>query len=75
MTICENETLTARLIDRPIRPLFPEGFTNEVQVICTVISLDAQINPDIVAMVGTSAALAVSGVPFNGRITSRSATC
>ncbi len=64
----ENETLTARLIDRPIRPLFPEGFTNEVQVICTVISLDAQINPDIVAMIGTSAALAVSGVPFNGPI-------
>ncbi len=64
----ENETLTARLIDRPIRPLFPEGFTNEVQVIATVISLDPQINPDIVAMIGTSAALAVSGVPFNGPI-------
>ncbi len=62
----ENETLTARLIDRPIRPLFPDGFTNEVQVIATVISLDPQISPDIVAMIGTSAALAVSGVPFNG---------
>jgi len=62
----ENETLTARLIDRPIRPLFPDGFTNEVQVIATVISLDPEISPDIVAMIGTSAALAVSGVPFNG---------
>jgi len=62
----ENETLTARLIDRPIRPLFPDGFLNEVQVICTVISLDPEINPDVVAMIGTSAALAVSGVPFNG---------
>ncbi len=64
----ENETLTARLIDRPIRPLFPDGFTNEVQVIATVISLDPEVNPDIVAMIGTSAALAVSGVPFNGPI-------
>ncbi|MCW8959696.1 MAG: polyribonucleotide nucleotidyltransferase [Gammaproteobacteria bacterium] len=62
----ENETLTSRLIDRPIRPLFPNGFLNEVQVICTVVSLDAEINPDVVAMIGTSAALAVSGVPFNG---------
>jgi len=62
----ENETLTARLIDRPIRPLFPDGFLNEVQVICTVISLDPEINPDVVSMIGTSAALAVSGVPFNG---------
>ncbi|MGM0594239.1 MAG: polyribonucleotide nucleotidyltransferase [Pseudomonadota bacterium] len=62
----ENETLTSRLIDRPIRPLFPDGFLNEVQVICTVVSLDPEINPDIVAMIGTSAALAVSGVPFNG---------
>lgn len=62
----ENETLTARLIDRPIRPLFPDGFLNEVQVICTVVSLDQEINPDVVAMIGTSAALAVSGVPFNG---------
>lgn len=62
----ENETLTARLIDRPIRPLFPDGFLNEVQVICTVVSLDPEINPDVVSMIGTSAALAVSGVPFNG---------
>jgi polyribonucleotide nucleotidyltransferase len=62
----ENETLTSRLIDRPIRPLFPDGFLNEVQVICTVVSLDPEINPDVVAMIGTSAALAVSGVPFNG---------
>ncbi|MFO7592667.1 MAG: polyribonucleotide nucleotidyltransferase [Pseudomonadota bacterium] len=62
----ENETLISRLIDRPIRPLFPDGFLNEVQVICTVISLDPEINPDVVAMIGTSAALAVSGVPFNG---------
>ncbi|BCV44119.1 polyribonucleotide nucleotidyltransferase [Shewanella algae] len=62
----EDETLIARLIDRPIRPLFPEGFTNEVQVIITVVSVDPQIEPDIVAMIGTSAALAISGIPFNG---------
>ena len=62
----EHETLTSRLIDRPIRPLFPEGFYNEVQVIATVVSLDPEISADIVAMIGTSAALAVSGVPFNG---------
>ncbi|EKE79923.1 polyribonucleotide nucleotidyltransferase [Idiomarina xiamenensis] len=64
----ENETLTARLIDRPIRPLFPEGFMNEVQVIATVVSVNPQIAPDIVAMIGTSAALAISGCPFNGPI-------
>ncbi|WP_417665534.1 polyribonucleotide nucleotidyltransferase [Pseudidiomarina sp.] len=64
----ENETLTCRLIDRPIRPLFPEGFKNEVQVIATVISVNPQINPDIVALIGTSAALAISGVPFSGPI-------
>ena len=64
----ENETLTARLIDRPIRPLFPDGFTNEVQVICTVISLDPAINPDIVSLLGTSAALSITGAPFNGPI-------
>jgi polyribonucleotide nucleotidyltransferase len=64
----ENETLTCRLIDRPIRPLFPKGFTNEVQVIATVKSMDPDINPDVVAMLGTSAALAISGVPFNGPI-------
>ena len=64
----EKETLTSRLIDRPIRPLFPNGFQNEVQVICTVMSADKHIDPDIPAMIGTSAALAISGVPFNGPI-------
>ncbi|MDZ7804620.1 polyribonucleotide nucleotidyltransferase [Thiohalophilus sp.] len=64
----ETETLTCRLIDRPIRPLFPKSFANEVQVIATVLSLDPEVNPDIVALLGTSAALAVSGVPFNGPI-------
>ncbi|ATJ81175.1 polyribonucleotide nucleotidyltransferase [Halomonas beimenensis] len=64
----EKETLTSRLIDRPIRPLFPKGFMNEVQVICTVLSTDRNHDPDIAAMLGTSAALAVSGVPFNGPI-------
>ncbi|MFO8025363.1 polyribonucleotide nucleotidyltransferase [Thiohalophilus sp.] len=64
----ENETLTCRLIDRPIRPLFPKGFANEVQIIATVLSLDPEATPDVVALLGTSAALAVSGVPFNGPI-------
>lgn len=64
----EKETLTSRLIDRPIRPLFPEGFLNEVQVVCTVMSTDKTNDPDIVAMIGTSAALSVSGIPFNGPI-------
>jgi polyribonucleotide nucleotidyltransferase len=64
----EQETLTCRLIDRPIRPLFPEGYFNEVQVIATVISLNPEINPEIPALLGTSAALAVSGLPFNGPI-------
>jgi polyribonucleotide nucleotidyltransferase len=64
----EKETLTSRLIDRPIRPLFPEGFNNEVQVICTVMSADKNMDPDIAAMIGTSAALAISGIPFNGPI-------
>jgi polyribonucleotide nucleotidyltransferase len=64
----EKETLTSRLIDRPIRPLFPNGFMNEVQVICTVMSADKHIDPDIPAMIGTSAALAVSGCPFKGPI-------
>jgi len=64
----EGETLTSRLIDRPIRPLFPEGFYNEVQIIATVVSLNPDVNPDIVALIGTSAALAVSGIPFNGPI-------
>src|SRR5690606_35633896 len=64
----EKETLTSRLIDRPIRPLFPEGFQNEVQVICTVVSTSKKTDPDIAAMIGTSAALAISGIPFNGPI-------
>jgi len=64
----EKEILTSRLIDRPIRPLFPKGFTNEVQVIATVMSVNPDIDPDIVAMLGTSAALAVSGIPFKGPI-------
>ena len=64
----EKETLTCRLIDRPIRPLFPKGFGNEVQIICTVMSLDPAVDPDIVAMIGASAALGVSGLPFAGPI-------
>ena len=62
----ESETLIARLIDRPVRPLFPAGFQNEVQVIITVMSINPEIAPDIPAMLGTSAALAASGLPFNG---------
>ena len=62
----ERETLTSRLIDRPVRPLFPEGFKNEVQVFCTVLSSGKDYNPDIAAMIGTSAALCVAGVPFDG---------
>ncbi|MAD89394.1 MAG: polyribonucleotide nucleotidyltransferase, partial [Pseudoalteromonas sp.] len=62
----DGETLIARLIDRPIRPLFPDGFVNEVQVIATVVSIDPEIKPDIVTLIGTSAALAISGIPFNG---------
>ncbi|MES2917179.1 MAG: polyribonucleotide nucleotidyltransferase [Pseudomonadota bacterium] len=64
----EKETLTCRLIDRPIRPLFPEGFLNEVQVTAQVVSTDKLSDPDIAAMLGTSAALAISGIPFNGPI-------
>ncbi len=64
----EKETLTSRLIDRPIRPLFPKGFTNEVQIIATVVSLDPEIDPDVPAMLGASAALALSGMPFQGPI-------
>ncbi|MBE0488244.1 MAG: polyribonucleotide nucleotidyltransferase [Halomonas sp.] len=64
----EKETLTSRLIDRPIRPLFPKGFMNEVQVVCTVLSTDRNHDPDIAALLGTSAALAISGVPFKGPI-------
>ncbi|CAD6510202.1 polyribonucleotide nucleotidyltransferase [Candidatus Profftia tarda] len=62
----EGEILIARLIDRPIRPLFPTGFLNEIQVVATVVSVNPQVNPDIVAMIGASAALSLSGVPFNG---------
>ena len=64
----EKETLTSRLIDRPVRPLFPQGFRNEVQVITTVLSADKETDPDILAMLATSAALSVSGVPFAGPI-------
>jgi len=64
----EKETLTSRLIDRPIRPLFPEGFFNEVQVVATVVSLDPDIDSDIAAMIGASAALSLSGIPFKGPI-------
>ncbi|MGH8316807.1 MAG: polyribonucleotide nucleotidyltransferase [Steroidobacteraceae bacterium] len=64
----EKETLTSRLIDRPIRPLFPDGFYNEVQVVATVVSVDPEIDPDIASLLGASAALALSGVPFNGPI-------
>ncbi|MFZ7256678.1 polyribonucleotide nucleotidyltransferase [Avibacterium avium] len=64
----EGETLVARLIDRPIRPLFPEGFFNEIQIVATVVSVNPQISPDLVAMIGASAALTLSGVPFNGPI-------
>ncbi len=62
----EKAILTCRLIDRPIRPLFPKGFSNEVQVVITVLSVDPEIDPDIISMIGTSAALALSGIPFNG---------
>src|SRR5690348_13407064 len=64
----EKETLVSRLIDRPIRPLFAEGFRNETQVVCTVLSHDMENDPDIVAMVGASAALTISGIPFMGPI-------
>ncbi|MDT9587290.1 MAG: polyribonucleotide nucleotidyltransferase [Candidatus Arsenophonus melophagi] len=64
----EGETLIARLIDRPLRPLFPARFINEIQIIATVVSINPQVNPDIVAMIGASAALSISGIPFNGPI-------
>jgi polyribonucleotide nucleotidyltransferase len=64
----EKETLTSRLIDRPLRPLFPDGFYNDVQVVATVLSVDPEIDPDIPAMIGASAAVALSGIPFNGPI-------
>ena len=64
----EAETLISRLIDRPIRPLFPSGFMNEVQVLPTVLSYDGENQPDILAMIASSAALAISGLPFQGPI-------
>lgn len=64
----EGETLTARLIDRPLRPLFPEGFTNDSQIVATLLSLNNQVDPEIPAMIGASAAVALSGVPFQGPI-------
>jgi len=64
----EKEILTSRLIDRPVRPLFPKGFTNEVQIICTVMSLNPLVDPEIPSLIGTSAALACSGLPFEGPI-------
>jgi polyribonucleotide nucleotidyltransferase len=64
----EKETLTSRLIDRPIRPLFPDGFLNDVQVVATVLSVDPEIDSDVPALLGASAALALSGIPFNGPI-------
>jgi len=64
----EKETLTCRLIDRPIRPLFPKGFNNEVQIIATVLSLDPSVDPDILAMIGASAAVAIAGLPYGGPI-------
>lgn len=64
----EKETLTSRLIDRPIRPLFPEGYLNEVQVIIHVLSVNPEIDPDMAAMIGASAALSVAGIPFNGPV-------
>ena len=64
----KKKTLTSRLIDRPIRPLFPDGYTNEVQIIATVLSLNPEVDPDVPAILGASAALAISGLPFNGPI-------
>ena len=64
----EKEILTSRLIDRPIRPLFPDSFYNEVQVVATVMSVNPEVDPDIPAMIGVSAALTISGIPFNGPI-------
>ncbi|HHJ14876.1 MAG TPA: polyribonucleotide nucleotidyltransferase [Gammaproteobacteria bacterium] len=64
----ENETLLSRLIDRPIRPLFPKGFTNEVQIIATVMSIDPEIEPDVAALLGASAACSISGMPFKGPV-------
>ena len=68
----EKETLTSRLIDRPVRPLFPEGYTNEVQIVATVVSLNPEVDTEIPALLGASAALAISGLPFNGPISAAS---
>ena len=62
----EKAVLTSRLIDRPIRPLFPKGFRNDVQVVATVLSIDPDVNPDTIAMIGSSIALSISSIPFNG---------
>src|SRR5258706_14098904 len=64
----EKETLTSRLIDRPIRPLFPDGFYNEIQVVAQVLSCNPEVDPDIPALIGVSAALTLSGIPFKGPI-------
>ncbi len=64
----EKEILTCRLIDRPIRPLFPKGYTNETQIICTVMSLNPEVDPEIPSLIGVSAALAISGLPFQGPV-------
>ncbi|MFK8067494.1 MAG: polyribonucleotide nucleotidyltransferase [Gammaproteobacteria bacterium] len=64
----EKETLTCRLIDRPLRPLFPKGFVNEVQIVASVMSLDPEVDPDIVALIGASAAIAITGIPFSGPV-------
>ena len=64
----DEETLTARLIDRPLRPLFPEGFVNEVQVVITIVSINPEVDPAVPSMIGASAALAISGIPFGGPI-------
>ena len=64
----EKAILTCRLMDRPLRPLFPKGFSQEVQIVSTVMSIDPEIDPDIVAMIGAAAAIEISGVPFNGPV-------
>ncbi|MCK4709040.1 MAG: polyribonucleotide nucleotidyltransferase, partial [Gammaproteobacteria bacterium] len=64
----EKETLTCRLIDRPLRPLFPKGFQNEVQIVATVVSMNTDVDPDIAALIGASAAVTISGMPFAGPI-------
>src|SRR5271170_2616458 len=62
----EKEILVSRLIDRPLRPLFPEDFSNEVQVIATVLSMDSEVEPDVLSIIGAAAALGISGIPFKG---------